>query len=72
MGTYFQGSRGRPEGDRSSWLLRPHRDHGSDGQNTLGVEGIHHVPPDFTRRQIDAVFKDIVPGVVKIGRSPDV
>ena len=41
-------------------------------QNTLGVEGIHHVPPDFTRRQIDAVFKDIVPGVVKIGRSPDV
>ena len=41
-------------------------------QNTLGVEGIHHVPPEFTRQQIDAVFKDIVPGVVKIGRPPDV
>ena len=37
-------------------------------QNTLGVEAIHYVPPEFTRQQIDTVFKDIVPGVVKIGR----
>ena len=41
-------------------------------QNTLGVEAIHHVPPDFTRQQIDTVFKDIVPGVVKIGKSAGV
>ncbi len=37
-------------------------------QNTRSVDGIHHVPPEFTRRQIDAVFDDIVPGVVKIGK----
>ncbi|KAI1333685.1 Phosphomethylpyrimidine kinase-domain-containing protein [Xylariaceae sp. FL0016] len=36
-------------------------------QNTMGVEGIHHVPPNFTRKQIDAVFKDIRPKVVKTG-----
>ncbi|KAI1180290.1 Phosphomethylpyrimidine kinase-domain-containing protein [Nemania sp. FL0916] len=36
-------------------------------QNTLGVEDIHQVPPEFTRKQIDAVFKDIPPSVVKTG-----
>lgn len=36
-------------------------------QNTHSVDGIHYVPPEFTRKQIDAVFADIVPGVVKIG-----
>ena len=36
-------------------------------QNTLGVEDIHHVPAEFVRKQIDAVFKDIKPDVVKTG-----
>ncbi|KAI0014047.1 Phosphomethylpyrimidine kinase-domain-containing protein [Xylariaceae sp. FL0662B] len=36
-------------------------------QNTTGVYGIHHVPPEFVRKQIDAVFDDIRPGVVKTG-----
>ncbi|KAJ2969916.1 hypothetical protein NUW58_g9855 [Xylaria curta] len=36
-------------------------------QNTMGVDDIHQVPPQFTRRQIDAVFKDIPPSVVKTG-----
>ncbi|KAI1636675.1 hypothetical protein F4809DRAFT_650338 [Biscogniauxia mediterranea] len=36
-------------------------------QNTMGVDDIHYVPPEFTRKQIDAVFKDIRPSVVKTG-----
>ncbi|KAI2630528.1 Phosphomethylpyrimidine kinase-domain-containing protein [Xylaria nigripes] len=36
-------------------------------QNTLGVDDIHLVPPEFTRQQIDAVFMDIPPSVVKTG-----
>lgn len=36
-------------------------------QNTLGVDDIHLVPAEFTRKQIDAVFRDIRPGVVKTG-----
>jgi len=36
-------------------------------QNTTGVDGIHLVPADFTRKQIDAVFRDIGPSVVKSG-----
>ncbi|KAH8194976.1 hypothetical protein TruAng_010861 [Truncatella angustata] len=36
-------------------------------QNTTGVSGIHHVPPEFVRKQIDAVFQDIRPDVVKTG-----
>ncbi|KAI0381024.1 Phosphomethylpyrimidine kinase-domain-containing protein [Hypomontagnella monticulosa] len=36
-------------------------------QNTTGVDDIHHVPPEFVRKQIDAVFSDIEPGVVKTG-----
>ncbi|KAK6950423.1 hypothetical protein Daesc_008751 [Daldinia eschscholtzii] len=36
-------------------------------QNTTGVSDIHHIPPEFVRKQIDAVFADIEPGVVKTG-----
>ncbi|KAI0145876.1 Phosphomethylpyrimidine kinase-domain-containing protein [Hypoxylon sp. NC0597] len=36
-------------------------------QNTTGVDDIHHVPSEFVRKQIDAVFRDIPPGVVKTG-----
>ncbi|KAI2785289.1 Phosphomethylpyrimidine kinase-domain-containing protein [Daldinia loculata] len=36
-------------------------------QNTTGVSDIHHIPPEFVRKQIDAVFTDIQPGVVKTG-----
>ncbi|KAI8966764.1 Phosphomethylpyrimidine kinase-domain-containing protein [Daldinia sp. FL1419] len=36
-------------------------------QNTTGVSDIHHIPPEFVRRQIDAVFADIQPGVIKTG-----
>ncbi|KAI0435217.1 Rapamycin-insensitive companion of mTOR, N-term-domain-containing protein [Xylaria sp. FL1042] len=36
-------------------------------QNTMGVDDIHQIPPEFTRKQIDAVFKDILPSVVKTG-----
>jgi hydroxymethylpyrimidine/phosphomethylpyrimidine kinase len=36
-------------------------------QNTKGVTGIHLVPPEFLRAQIDAVFGDLTVGAVKIG-----
>ncbi|KAK8076462.1 thiamine biosynthesis protein (thi-4) protein [Apiospora phragmitis] len=36
-------------------------------QNTLGVDEIHHVPAQFVKKQIDAVFKDIKPDVIKTG-----
>ena len=36
-------------------------------QNTCGVTGVHPVPPDFLRAQIDAVFDDIDVAAVKIG-----
>jgi hydroxymethylpyrimidine/phosphomethylpyrimidine kinase len=36
-------------------------------QNTLGVTGIHDVPPDFVTAQMDAVFSDLDVGAVKIG-----
>ena len=36
-------------------------------QNTLGVTGIHGVPPDMLRAQIDAVAQDIGADAVKIG-----
>jgi hydroxymethylpyrimidine/phosphomethylpyrimidine kinase len=36
-------------------------------QNTRGVTGVHHVPPDFVTAQIDAVFADLDVGAVKIG-----
>ena len=36
-------------------------------QNTVGVQGIHDVPPDFVARQIDSVFSDLAVTAVKIG-----
>jgi hydroxymethylpyrimidine/phosphomethylpyrimidine kinase len=36
-------------------------------QNTTGVTGIHDVPPDFVRAQMDAVFSDLAVDAVKIG-----
>jgi hydroxymethylpyrimidine/phosphomethylpyrimidine kinase len=36
-------------------------------QNTLGVKGIHAVPPAFAVQQIEAVFTDIGADAVKIG-----
>ncbi|KAF2964655.1 hypothetical protein GQX73_g8927 [Xylaria multiplex] len=36
-------------------------------QNTMGIDDIHQIPPEFTRKQIDAVFRDIPPSIVKTG-----
>ena len=36
-------------------------------QNTLGVQGVFEVPPEFVARQIDAVAQDIGADVTKIG-----
>jgi len=36
-------------------------------QNTLGVQGIHDLPPDFVGLQIDSVMQDIGADAVKIG-----
>jgi len=36
-------------------------------QNTRGVTGIHAVPAEFLRAQVDAVFGDLDVGAVKIG-----
>ncbi|KAI9719828.1 MAG: hypothetical protein M1812_003317 [Candelaria pacifica] len=36
-------------------------------QDTLGVYDIHHVPPDFVRKQIDACVDDIGVDAVKVG-----
>jgi len=36
-------------------------------QNTLGVQGIHDVPPAFIAQQIDSVFSDLAVRAVKIG-----
>lgn len=36
-------------------------------QNTVGVQGIYEVTPDFLGMQIDSVFCDIRPNAVKIG-----
>ena len=36
-------------------------------QNTQGVTGIHDVPADFIRAQMDAVFSDLAVDAVKIG-----
>jgi hydroxymethylpyrimidine/phosphomethylpyrimidine kinase len=36
-------------------------------QNTLGVQGIHDVPPGFIAQQIDSVFSDLAVAAVKIG-----
>jgi hydroxymethylpyrimidine/phosphomethylpyrimidine kinase len=39
-------------------------------QNTLGVIDIHHTPPDFVRKLIDASISDIGVDVVKTGTVP--
>src|SRR3972149_4458865 len=36
-------------------------------QNTVGVSGVHEVPPDFVRAQIEAVITDIGVGAAKTG-----
>lgn len=36
-------------------------------QNTQGVLDIHHTPPEFVRKQIDACLDDIGVDVVKTG-----
>lgn len=36
-------------------------------QNTLGVQAIHEVPPEFVGRQMDSVFGDLAVRAVKIG-----
>ncbi len=36
-------------------------------QNTMGVTGIHDVPPEFVAAQMDAVFSDLKVDAVKIG-----
>ncbi len=36
-------------------------------QNTLGVAGVHAVPPAFVRAQIDAVVSDLRPAALKTG-----
>ena len=43
-------------------------------QNTLGICGIHDIPPDFVARQMDAVLSDIGADAVKIGMlsSPEI
>lgn len=38
-------------------------------QNTLGIKGIHNIPSDFLKLQLDAVFEDIFPDAVKIGMT---
>ena len=40
-------------------------------QNTVTVSGIHTVPPDFVRQQLDAVLADIPPLAVKTGMLSD-
>ncbi len=36
-------------------------------QNTRGVQGIHNIPADFVRAQMDSVFSDLSVNAVKIG-----
>jgi ATP-dependent RNA helicase DDX5/DBP2 len=38
-------------------------------QNTLGVHDIHHTPPAFLKKQIDAVCEDVGVDVVKTGNE---
>ena len=40
-------------------------------QNTLGVQGIHPIPTDTVRQQIEAVMDDLHPEAVKIGMVCD-
>ena len=40
-------------------------------QNTQGVVDIHHTPPAFIRKQIDACIDDIGVDVVKVGKNQE-
>ena len=40
-------------------------------QNTLGVQGIHPIPTDMVRQQIEAVMDDLHPEAIKIGMVCD-
>lgn len=40
-------------------------------QNTQGVYDIHHTPPGFVKKQIDACVEDIGVDVVKMGMPVD-
>ena len=40
-------------------------------QNTLGVQGIHPIPTDMVRQQIESVMDDLHPNVIKIGMVCD-
>lgn len=40
-------------------------------QNTLGVQGIHPIPIDMVRQQIEAVMDDLRPEAIKIGMVCD-
>lgn len=40
-------------------------------QNTIGVCGIHNIPAEFVKKQLEAVFEDIRPDAVKLGMLPD-
>ncbi|MBV9077404.1 MAG: bifunctional hydroxymethylpyrimidine kinase/phosphomethylpyrimidine kinase [Methylobacteriaceae bacterium] len=39
-------------------------------QNTLGVQGVMAVPPDFVAAQMESVFADLRVGAVKVGMLP--
>lgn len=36
-------------------------------QNTVGVQGVHEIPPDFVRLQLQSIFDDLRPDAVKTG-----
>lgn len=38
-------------------------------QNTLGVQDIHHTPPAFLKKQLDAVCDDVGVDVIKTGTA---
>ena len=40
-------------------------------QNTLGVQGIHPIPTDMVRQQIESVMEDLHPDAIKIGMVCD-
>lgn len=41
-------------------------------QNTQGVQDIHHTPPAFLKKQLDAVCDDVGVDVVKTGTVEDI
>lgn len=41
-------------------------------QNTIGVQGIFEVSPEFVTAQLDSIFSDIFPDAVKIGMVSNV